>query len=314
MTQWCRTLVYLFLAWALGACPAQADAPMRICGPPVAESLVFAVMAQKGLAPVAFIPWNSPDQARAMIAGKRVDAAIVTTSAAATFLAKGVDVRIAGVFDSPLWVVSSRDRAKGMPLDGVLLFPFGHREMPELLFDIVFGRPCPDLETRHTGGALEAVNFMLLGRAHHALLAEPAATLAVLRSEKAGGSGLVKHLDIRQVWKDKFRGMPLYVSALAVFGPAPGNRERIRDVVMAYADARQWVGDHPHKALALAGKAAPALAAQMPDAGRFKPAGQLSDRSADFDAAFFFLNRIHDRFPAAVGNSRPVETLFMGEK
>ncbi len=314
MRRFCLALICLGLAWAAGSCPVWADSHrMRICGPPVAESLVFAVMAQKDLAPVEFIPWNSPDQARAMIIGKNVNAAIVTTSAAAAFFAKGLDVRIAGVFNCPLWVVSSNDRAQGLPLDGVLLFPFGPKEMPELLFDIVFDRSCPELETRHTGGALEAVNLMLLGRAHHALLAEPAATLAVLKSKNTGGTGLVRHLDIRRVWKDKFKGMPLYVSALAVFGPAH-NKEDIRAVANAYAGARQWVMENPDKAVALAKDAVPSLVAQMPGADSFKPAGQLFNTPADFDAAFFFLNQIHDRFPGAVGDRPPLRSLFMGEE
>ena len=127
----------LWLPANLGA-SATGGRPFVISGPPVAESLVFAVMADQGFCrePVKFVTWHSPDQARAMIAAGKTQGSVVTTSAAATFFNKGVKTSIAGVFASPLWIVSIRPVPKG-PLQGSFLFPFGPGEMPEILFNIV---------------------------------------------------------------------------------------------------------------------------------------------------------------------------------
>ena len=310
-TPWWGLILTLVLIGMAGPVSAEVSR-LRISGPPVAESLVFAVMAHRNMVPVSFIPWQSPDQARAMIAGGQVDASIVTTSAAAIFFNRKMPVRIAGVFDSPLWVVSVRDRAGGLPLDGVLFFPFGHREMPEMLFETVFGQTTPNLERRHAGGALEAVNLMLLARGHHALLAEPGASLAVLKSQKQGCPELVKHVDMRRAWQKRFGGMPLYVSSLAVFGRTLDRPDVIQRVVRAYPTARQWMMDHPDQALAIARELTPAVAAQVPSPEKLTPAGRLFSGPSDFDAALFFLNQLHERFPGAAGDRPPARAMFLG--
>lgn len=292
-------------------------APLRITAPPVAESLALAVLADREAVPgspaIAFIPWHSPDQARALVAGGRVDAAVITTATAAVFHARGVLVRIAGMFNTPLWVVSAWDAARPGSLRGTLLFPFGHREMPELLFDAVFGSQHQGLVTRHTGGALEAVNLLLAGRADHALLAEPAAGMAVARSAAMkSGPNLVRHRDFRQIWANKFKGRPLYVSALAVFGETARKEGLVKQVLLAYGKAAEWIRQHPKLAGKIARERFPALAAQARDSRLPVPGGDLAWGEAAFEPAFFLLRKIHEQSPDAVGGKPPVRRIFMG--
>ncbi|PHR28544.1 MAG: hypothetical protein COA36_06620 [Desulfotalea sp.] len=301
---------------AASSCPAIAGANksrLRISGPPVAESLVFAIMAQQHPDRLTFTPWHSPDQARAMIAGGKIDVSLTTTSAAAIFYAKGIPVRIAGVFDSALWVISTKQSSGPLPMEGILLFPFGHREMPELLFNTILGDRCPNLTTRHTGGALETANLLQLGRADHALLAEPAASLVLKRSNETGGPVLIKHLDLRQEWGKKFNGLPLYVSALAVFGDATHRNEEIKALVKFYNRTRIWIGEHPATAMAMAHETAPSISTLMSESGDGIIAGQLFADKRAFDAAFFFLGQIHSRYPDSLGDSFPDKRLFFGE-
>lgn len=288
--------------------------PLRISGPPVAESLAFAVMAEKAMAPggfeMEFICWHSPDQARALIAGGRVDAAIITPAAAAAFYHKGMRTKIAGLFNCPLWVVSRQASARPGPFKGIFLFPFGHKEMPELLFNAVYSEQCSGLETLHTGGSLEAVNLLLTGRADHAMLGEPAATMAVLRA-KLAGRPLVKHRDISNAWAKKFNGRPLYVSAFTVFGDAIDQPERIRATMAGHALAREWIIRHPNSAMAIARKKMAALAAQAVKDKSPLPGAPMVAGPGDFNAAFFFLKQLYDQYPGAVGGKTPEMTLFM---
>jgi len=303
---WLPAWLILSLPAALGAASPGART-FVISGPPVAESLVFAVMADQGLSgeSVTFLTWHSPDQARAMIAAGKIQGAVVTTSAAALFFNKGVKTTVAGVFASPLWIVSSRPVSRG-PLQGTLLFPFGPGEMPEILFRIIMQEPLPGLETRHTGGALEAVNLLLMGRADHALLAEPAASLAVARSRDLAGPELAKHLDLRPLWENRSGGRPLCVSAFAVFGDAVDKPGPVAAIIRGYGLALAWIKAHPKDTRAIAKKAAPALAGP----GMVLSGTPMLTGQAAFDAARLCLEKIHDLDPGAVGNVLPGPELF----
>lgn len=311
-----RTAVLIFSLFVWSTCSVWAD-PLKITAPPVIESLAFAVMADQGPGPgnpeVELIPWHSPDQARALVAGGRVDAALITTAAAAALHAMGMALKIAGVFDSALWVVSSEAAAHPGPLTGTLLFPFGHREMPELIFNAVLGSDHQGLKTRHTGGAMEAVNLLLAGRADHALLAEPAAGMAVARSLKKGVR-LVRHRDFRLEWSRRFSGRPLYVSALVVFGETANRPDTVSQLLKDYDRIRAWSRNHPDAALAIAKKQVPALAAQAID-GRLPALDGVLARGKDaMGPAMFLLKKIHEQSPDAVGGKLPAKTIFMDVK
>ncbi len=228
-------LFIVFLGGGIAGGTEQSE-KFIVSGPPVMESLVFAVMASQHPDKISFIPWHSPDQARALLIGKKVNAGIITISDAATFSNKGLPVSIAGVFTTTLWIISNRNVSGQMPLQGTLLFPFGYREMPELVFNAVYKDDFPELARAHTSGPLEAVNRLLLGTADHALLAEPAATMAQAKSQVDGQAVLIKHIELGKVWKEKFNGRPLYVSTLSLFGDVRHKKKEIRELIAQGAD------------------------------------------------------------------------------
>ena len=312
-----------FTAMLIGAGPVTAHSLWTITGPPVAESLVLAVMAEQGFAgePVCFTLWHSPDQARALIASGKAQASVITTSGAALFFNRGMAARIGGVFDIPLWVVSTGTRppdpspetpghAKASPrLTGTMLFPFGRGEMPGLLFATVMGDLAGRLEIRHTGGALEALNLLLLGRGSHALLAEPAASLAVSGPLKPGRARLFKHLDMRREWEKKFKGRRLFVSALCLFGRGLEDPGRIQKIIRGYARASRWIQSHPKAAARFAQKHLPALGIDKSCGGL--TGGALIAGQSEFEDTRFFLEKIFEKDPGAVGGELPGPELFM---
>ncbi len=270
-------------------------------------------MAEQELAGpgIEFIMWNSPDQARAMIASGRTQASLITTTGAATFCNKGVRVGIAGVFSSALWVVSTETFGR-TPLTGTILFPFGPGEMPGLVFRAAMGQSSPELVVQHTGGAMEAVNRLLMGRAGHALLAEPAASLAVVRSRELNNAPrLFKHMDLRDIWSQKFNDRPLCVSCLALFGDAVDRTDRIKKMISGYGLALEWIKAHPEQTHALAVKKFPVLAV-LPK-GRADGAGILRTDGNALGGARFFLEKIFAMDPDALGGKLPGPGLFMNQ-
>ncbi|MCJ2163380.1 MULTISPECIES: ABC transporter substrate-binding protein [unclassified Pseudodesulfovibrio] len=303
------------------ACPPPADAAstLRISGPPIAESVPLLVMAQDDREweqdfDAQFIPWHSPDMLRAMVAGGQVDAAIVTTAAASALRNKGVNCRVALLHESPVWIVSTKPGPDTLEsLEGTLLFPFGPGEMPELFYRATMaGKPCR-ITTRHTGGSLEAVNLLLAGRGDHAMLSEPTASVAVLRSKSLHTEGaplLVKRVDMRKAWGRAFPKHHLAASCVAFFGPEADNHLKIQAFNRTYAQACQWMQENPDQALTLVRKKFPALASQMRQGTMDDFTVRiLSGTQAQTDA-LFFLNKIYGISPGAVGGSMPGKDLF----
>lgn len=251
---------------------------------------------------------------RAMVAGEQVDAAIVTTATACTLRNKGVNCRIAVLHTSPLWIVSSETGPQTLnSLQGTLLFPFGPGEMPELLYKAALNKHPSKAATRHTGGALEAVNLLLAGQGNHALLSEPMASMAILRSQTMQARGavpLTKSIDMRNAWQQAFPGHQLTSSCVAFFGSKADDRQLIHSFSAAYAPACQWIHDNPDKALKLARKTFPMLAKQMEQ-------GVLGDLEVHIlqgekarSDALFYLARINDISPDAIGGAMPDDDLF----
>ncbi len=314
--------ILLFIALLISfACPAQCNESQTLVfsGPPIAESVPLIAMSQNRRTwdqnfEVKFIPWHSPDMLRAMIVGGQVDAAIITTAAACTLLNKGANGRIAHLYESPVWIVSVRPGPDTLEsLNGTLLFPFGPGEMPELFFKATIGNKPNSLSIRHTSGALEAVNLLLAGKGDHAMLSEPTVSVAISRSLAKHAKGaplLIRRVSMGEAWSKAFPGHGLAATCMTFFGSKTENPDLIQSFRKAHEQACKWVRENPSKALTLTRKRFPALAAQL-DSGAIKKIDihTLNGRKAQEDA-LFYLSKIKEFSPAAIGGSMPKSSLF----
>ncbi len=319
-----RTLLLtaLFLTFTCPL-PSEAAAPLTISGPPIAESIPLMAMSQNERPwdqsfEVRFTPWHSPDMLRAMVAGQQVDAAIVTTAAASTLRSKGVNCRVALLHESPVWIVSAKPGPNTLEsLKGTLLFPFGPGEMPELFYKAAMAGTPGDITTRHTSGALEAVNLLLAGKGDHAMLSEPLASIAVVRSRSMHDKGvplLVKRVNMCRAWERAFPGHHLATSSVTFFGTKADDHELLQAFRTAHEQACRWVRDNPDKARELVRKKLPSLAAHL-DAGAFDTFDihTLSGKKAQADA-LFYLEKISEISPAAIGGILPGSDLFEAQQ
>ncbi|ACS79937.1 ABC transporter substrate-binding protein [Maridesulfovibrio salexigens] len=311
-------LIALLLAFAF---PAQCkECPTLVfSGPPIAESVPLIAMTQgpkiwKQPFNVKFIPWHSPDMLRAMIVGGQIDAAIITTAAAATLLNKGVKVRIAQLYESPVWIVSRNPGPDTLEsLKGTLLFPFGPGEMPELFFKATIGNKPNKITIRHTSGALEAVNLLLAGKGDHAMLSEPTASVAIQRSQEKHANGsplLVRRISMGKAWTKTFPGHRLAATSMTFFGAQAARPDLIQNFRKAHTQACEWVKQNPSEALYLTQQEFPSLATQL-HSGAIKEIDihALNGQKAQKNA-LFFLSKIKELSPAAIGGPIPNSDLF----
>lgn len=292
---------------------------IKISGPPVMESLPFALMSGMEIKPgvlVEFIPWNSPDQIRAMIAGKQIDCGIITTHASAVFASKGVDTKIAAMFEDSLWIVSDKNKIfdEKNQIKGKFLFPFGPGEMPELILNASLGSLPVGVEKIHTGGAFESVNLLLLKRGDHALLSEPSASIAVLKSkrlEKKIGVSLVKVIDLKEVWRKKYNNRELLLSCFSVFNESCSMKSELKLILDLYEEKIKLLEQDQDRAFNLISKKFPVMISD-----EFKNSTNCSNIRIrrdlkSFENACFFLDRINLYGKKIKGLEKIKKDLFM---
>lgn len=288
---------------------AQEDRQVGLSGPPMAETLPLLRLAARRETGrrYGFTPWQSPDQLRALISGGQADAAVLSLTAAATLRVRGLPVRVAALSSPPLWIVSSAPGLRTLDqLAGQeLCLPFGPGEFPDLLLRALAGRMGVAPLPRHAGGGFEVVNLLLAGRARHAFLSEPAASLALRKAKSAGGI-LFKAVDVHAAWAAAFPESPaLAHGAFALIGGTWSGADERASIRRSYVEEARAVADAPQTATALAEQLYPDLARTAEDG--VVPGSHLRVHlgAAAEEGARFLLARLLERSPQAFGGALP---------
>lgn len=329
--QWLRQAAAL----ALGGLPlaqaarAATAAPLPrivLAGPPAIVSAPLIHMAQSNaLAGVAqtteFTLWRDPDQLRVMALGRKADVLAMPSNVAANLYNRGAGVRLLNISTwGALWIVT-RD-AQRRQLDDYrgeeIAVPF-RGDMPDLMLQLLAAKQGldlrRDLRLRYVPTPMEALQLLLTRRVRHALLAEPAVSLA-LRKTQSFPIGLVapelhRGLDVQQEWGRLFARAPrLPQAGIAAVGAVREQPQVLAAVQQAYARSVAWCRAHPLECGELMAQridmltpdaVADAIATSQLDA---VPAAQARP-----DLEFFFA-QLHARDPALLGGKLPDAGFF----
>ncbi len=329
--QWLRQAAAL----ALGGLPlaqaarAATAAPLPrivLAGPPAIVSAPLIHMAQSNaLADVAqateFTLWRDPDQLRVMALGRKADVLAMPSNVAANLYNRGAGVRLLNISTwGALWIVT-RD-AQRRQLDDYrgeeIAVPF-RGDMPDLMLQLLAAKQGldlrRDLRLRYVPTPMEALQLLLTRRVRHALLAEPAVSLA-LRKTQSFPIGLVapelhRGLDVQQEWGRLFARAPrLPQAGIAAVGAVREQPQVLAAVQQAYARSVAWCRAHPLECGELMAQridmltpdaVADAIATSQLDA---VPAAQ-----AQPELEFFFA-QLHARDPALLGGKLPDAGFF----
>lgn len=293
-----------------------------ITGPPVSETYPLlrmnAVPELREIADkIEFIPWHSTDQLRAMIAANQIDLVVLTTVSAANLYNKGAQIRVVDVFyPSSTWIISADPDVHSLKdLKGAeVVLPFRPGDMPEIILSSVISRqglaPHRDIRFRYVGSPMDAVQLMLLGRARHAFLAEPAVSMAILRSASIGKKVksplLRKSIDIQYEWGQAYPECPLIpLVAIAVVGNRAASPEVVLRFRKAYKECVSWCLKHPEKTGEQAAALFPGLRTN-PVASNIKETRYRMRTGAEARKDInFFLSVLKSENPACIGGKLP---------
>lgn len=216
-----RFLVAAGTAFAAGlmpiARPRAAGTPIRVAGPWASVSFPLAWMASRpgfdiAGAPVEFVPWRDPDELRLIAIEGRADFLALPANVAANLHNRGVALQLRCISAWGLLYLVSADpglhrieQLRGLEVG----LPF-RGDMPEIVLgQLVRARGMTlrdDLQPHYLASPLDAVQMLLTRRLDHALLSEPAVSMALRRSRAGMLSVLAPELhraiDLQQAWAD----------------------------------------------------------------------------------------------------------------
>jgi len=178
---------------------------------------------------VEFKLWKNPDELRALAINGEVDFLLVPTNTAAILYNKGVDLKLLNVSIWGILGMVSRDdslvRLKDFKGKKIAI-PF-RADMPDIVFSQLLKRqglhPKKDFELVYVATPMDAMQMLIMRRVDHALLAEPAISMALRKTKSFPVSiiapDLYRSVDLQAEWADVFdTDMDVPQAALAVMG------------------------------------------------------------------------------------------------
>ena len=322
-------LLYLMCAALLWVGAAQAEPRQRLllAGPLSAVSNPLIHMVESGaLADLAerveFVSWRDPDQLRLMALNGQADVLAMPVNVAANLYNRGAPVALLNVSTwGLLWMVSRepgltriedfRGKEIAMPFRG---------DMPDVLFGLLAERaglnPRQDLTLRYVANPMDALQLLLMRRVDHALLAEPAVSMALRKSGSFPLSlvapELYRSLDIQQAWGLSFQRAPRIAQAgIALVGAAREDAVLAARVASAYADSLAWCQANAEACGQLVVKHLPAL---LPEAVSDAMAVSQMQAKAAPDArpeVEFLFEQLQARNPALIGGKLPDDGFYL---
>src|SRR5690606_11389578 len=239
-----------------GASPAPGLPNLVLAGPFASVSNPLIHMVESGaLADVAgkveFVSWRDPDQLRLMALDGKADVLAMPVNVAANLYNRGAKLRLLNVSTwGLLWIVSRDPSVKRLAdlRDRELAMPF-RGDMPDIVLGLIAERegldPRKDLRLRYVATPVDAMQLLIARRVDHALLAEPAASMALRKTASFPLSLVAPELhravDLQAEWGKAFQRSPRIPQAgIAAMASVMNRPELMTRIADAYARSLAW--------------------------------------------------------------------------
>lgn len=320
-------LTLLPLTAAADALPAPLRERLVLAGPPASVSYPLIHMVESGaLADLAgkveFRPWTNPDQLRALALEGGVDFMAMPTNVAANLYNRGVPLQLVNVSVwGMLWLVSRNPDLKTLAdfKGEEIAIPF-RADMPDIVFSYLAEKsgldPRRDFTVRYTATPMDAMQLLVMRRVDHALLAEPAVSMALRKTKSFPLSvvapDLYRSVNLQAEWGRLLETEARIPQAgMVVLGDARLDAALVARLEAAYVASNRWCLETPQECGALAAKTIDML---IPEAAADSIAAlprhyaTAAQARPELDA---FLQLLLERQPATVGNKLP-DAAFYG--
>lgn len=319
------------LAALLSPLGALADKlPRLVLGGPgaVVSAPLIHMVETEALADVAesvsFVQWRDPDQLRAMALGGKADVLAMPTNVAANLHNRGAPVTLLSVSTwGALWMVSrSPDKKTLADFRGEeIAMPF-RGDMPDIMFQLLVARQGldarKDFRLRYVATPVDAMQLLVMRRVDHALLSEPAVSMA-LRKTKSFPLGVVapdlyRSVDFQQEWGRLYsRSTRIPQAGVAAVGAVRERPEILARIEAAYAASLAWCRAHALECGRMMAKRIEILSPEaVSDAIGVSQLDAVPATQAR-DGLVFFFEQLKARNPSLIGGKLPGDAFYGGK-
>jgi NitT/TauT family transport system substrate-binding protein len=263
---------------------------------------------------VKFIMWKSPDELRALTLRGRADFIAVPTNVGANLYNKGVDIKLLNVSVWGILGMITRDKTKKNLSDFKgceIAMPF-RADMPDIIFEEIAKKqgldPKKDFKLRYVGSPIDAMQMLVMRRVNHALLAEPAISMALRKTNsfplKLIAPDLYRSADLQKEWGNVFKiEAKIPQAGMAVIGQK--DKYLVKRFNEEYAKALKWYKTHPKEAGILVNKFIPMLMPQaVEDSLNYVQLNDVKAKDAQKELEFFF-EILKNNNPKTIGGKLP---------
>lgn len=299
---------------------------LTLAGPGAVVSAPLMHMADTGALAdlaeqVSFVAWRDPDHLRALALEGKADVLAMPTNVAANLHNRGAPVALLSVSTwGVLWMVSRAAGKKHLAdfKGEEIAMPF-RGDMPDIVFQLLAAKQGldarRDFRLRYVPTPMEAMQLLITRRVDHALLAEPAVSMALRKTRSFPISvvapDLHRSVDLQQEWGRLFqRRTRVPQAGIAAVGSLRQRPQALARIEAAHARSLQWCRDHPldcgrlmarHVEMLVPEAVADAIAVSQLDA---VPAAQAREELG------FFFQQLLARDPALVGGKLPGDSFY----
>lgn len=271
---------------------------------------------------IEFKLWKNPDELRAMAIKGDVDFLALPTNTAAILNNKGVDIKLLNVSVWGILGMISRDNSLKSLKDfkgKKIAVPF-RADMPDIVFKQLLKKegldPKKDFELVYVASPVDAMQMLIMRRIDHALLAEPAISMALRKTKSFPVSivapELYRSVDLQEEWGKVFgTNGDVPEAGVAVMGRMK-NEHVIKRFQEEYAKSLAWYKANQKEAGKLVVKTLDMLnqdgVTDSISHVRFK---NISAADAKKDLEFFF-NILKEEDPKSIGDKLPKDSFYYG--
>lgn len=270
---------------------------------------------------IEFRVWRNPDELRALALNSDVDFIAVPTNVAANLFNKGVDIKLLNVSVWGILGLVSRDSSlktlkdfKGKEI--VMPFKF---DMPDIIFEQIAKKQGLDIKKdfklKYVSSPIDAMQQLIMRRVDHALLAEPAISIALRKTKsfplKVIAPDLYRSVDLQKEWGKVFNVEAKVPQAgIAYLGKTKGNEILIEKFLIEYDKALSWYQKNPKEASKIIVKALPMLEEEgLADSIKYVQLSSISANESKKDLEFFF-DVLKKSNPKLIGGKNPDDGFY----
>ncbi len=267
-----------------------------------------------------FVIWRNPDQLRALALNGDVDFIATPTNVAANLYNRGADIKLLNVsIWGILWMVS---REQGLQTladfkGKEIAMPF-RGDMPELIFSELAEQqgldPKKDFKLHYVSNPLDAMQLLIMRRIDHALLVEPAISMALHKTKtfpvNVVAPDLYRSADLQKEWGRLFKREAKIPQA----GMAVINKDLpphiIKRFVEEYEKATVWCNEHPDEAGKIVADRIEMLTPEaVSNSIKVSQFESVTAHNSKEELEYFF-NILHKRTPGLIGGKLPDEKFY----